>query len=60
MSRSRKGKVKLDLEKLEHHDVKLLRRMDNLKREVVANRNLIVLVKKALEEKPITPTIPEA
>lgn len=55
MSRSHRGKVKLDLGKLERLDLKLLRRLDNLKRDIVANRNLMEALKKALVEKPATP-----
>lgn len=48
MSRSNTGKIKLDIERLERRDVKLLRRLDNMKRAVAQNRQLLDMLKKAL------------
>lgn len=51
MARSTVGKIKLDIERLERREVKLLRRLDNLKRAVAQNRYVLDMLKKALVAK---------
>lgn len=57
MSRSHVGKIKLDISKLERRDIKLLRRLDNMKRAVGTNRMLIEALKKALVKAEKTETV---
>lgn len=54
MARSHTGKIKLDIAKLERRDVKLVRRLDNMKRSIGTNRMLIEALKKALVKAEIT------
>jgi len=55
MSRSNKGKITLDIEKLEKKEQKDLRRLDMLQRQIGMTRNILAMLRKSLEPKAVTP-----
>jgi hypothetical protein len=52
--RSRKGKIRLDIAKLEKKEEKDIRRLDMLQRQIGMTRNIKAMLKKSLEPKVVT------
>lgn len=48
MARSHKGKIRLDIAALEKRELKDLRRLDMLKRQIGMTRNILDMLKKSL------------